>query len=725
MFRWNQTRRGLALLTPCVLLLTVCAPGSTLRPPATGSLEEVEPLADPEQPSASGPAGDPVPSESTPTAAPPAPYLATLRIPEAAERSRGTEELRRALGLRRAGDAAAAAAAFDRVAEATPFLADWADLLAADALAERGDTAAVRRRLSRAEPIRAREWGWRAREAAFLGAADSAAAVRALELASGSIEDPGRRAEAFRRLGDLRVGRGERAGAVLAYRRAMESAVGSRAAREAASAMAALPRGPLDQLLEGRVWLRHGNLDRAIPRLEVYLSSGEASSASRAEVRLEAGRALFNARRYRDAESHLTRAAREPGAASPIAAEAAFLAGRAQFRDGRTELARSTFVSVAERFPTEHAAAQALFILGDLEQDAGRPSSARDYFRRAAAAHPQAADAALAAVRHAGILLLAGDAVGAATLLDAHSERRSTDRHSPQLLYWAARAHERAGSAAVARDRLEEVRRLDPVSYYGTLATLRLGVGFADIPLVPSPPDEELSRRAVEVALVRSDILRDVGMPELAIFEMELARAELQGVHAALYLLAEAYHARNAPASGILLGREIQRREGVWNPRLLKIVFPFPHRALIEAEARRHGLDPFMVAGLIRQESMFNPNAVSPAGAIGLMQVMPATGRMLARRAGVPGFGPDMIRRPDLNVRLGTLFLADLMGRAGNRSEAFAGYNAGPSRAARWKQYPEYRDEELFAERIPFVETRDYVKILTFNAGIYRMLYGE
>jgi soluble lytic murein transglycosylase len=84
-----------------------------------------------------------------------------------------------------------------------------------------------------------------------------------------------------------------------------------------------------------------------------------------------------------------------------------------------------------------------------------------------------------------------------------------------------------------------------------------------------------------------------------------------------------------------------------------------------------------------------------------------------------------MLRQPELNVRMGTLFLADLLSRNPNRTQAFAAYNAGPGRVARWRELPEARDEELFAERIPFAETRDYVKILNFNARLYRLLYAE
>jgi soluble lytic murein transglycosylase len=123
---------------------------------------------------------------------------------------------------------------------------------------------------------------------------------------------------------------------------------------------------------------------------------------------------------------------------------------------------------------------------------------------------------------------------------------------------------------------------------------------------------------------------------------------------------------------------------------------------------------------------MFNPVAVSPAGAIGLMQVMPATGADLARRAGISPFDSSMLRDPELNVRLGTLFLRDMLARYDNDPVlALAAYNAGPTRATRWRNLPEFRDREVFVERIPFAETRHYAKVVQANAEIYRALYGS
>lgn len=122
---------------------------------------------------------------------------------------------------------------------------------------------------------------------------------------------------------------------------------------------------------------------------------------------------------------------------------------------------------------------------------------------------------------------------------------------------------------------------------------------------------------------------------------------------------------------------------------------------------------------------MFDAVIKSPVGAVGLMQIMPRTGEELARKAGLTGFDPSILQRPEINLHLGMLYIAELMQRFGNRlPSVLAAYNAGPHRVARWRQYPEYQDEELFAERIPFEETRDYVKVVQQNAFLYQALYG-
>ena len=139
---------------------------------------------------------------------------------------------------------------------------------------------------------------------------------------------------------------------------------------------------------------------------------------------------------------------------------------------------------------------------------------------------------------------------------------------------------------------------------------------------------------------------------------------------------------------GIRLGRALlERRGGEWDARLLRVVFPFPYRDLLEDEADRADVDPYLLAGLVRQESSFNPRARSWVGATGLSQIMPATGEWLAPGAGVSNFDPSLLAVPEINLRMGARYLRDQLRRyGGKRDLALAAYNAGPSRADRWRR---------------------------------------
>jgi soluble lytic murein transglycosylase len=159
--------------------------------------------------------------------------------------------------------------------------------------------------------------------------------------------------------------------------------------------------------------------------------------------------------------------------------------------------------------------------------------------------------------------------------------------------------------------------------------------------------------------------------------------------------------------------------------RFWRVAFPLPYRVPLETYSRARSIDTFTLAALIRQESEFNPRAISSARAYGLTQVLPSTGRQLSRTAGVRGFTPAMLFEPETNLKLGTLHLKSLLEQHGGRWETtLAAYNAGKSRVDRWLTWGEYREPAEFIETIPFTETRDYVQIVLRNADIYRRLYG-
>jgi soluble lytic murein transglycosylase len=148
-----------------------------------------------------------------------------------------------------------------------------------------------------------------------------------------------------------------------------------------------------------------------------------------------------------------------------------------------------------------------------------------------------------------------------------------------------------------------------------------------------------------------------------------------------------------------------------------------PYRGDLVRNARQQNLDPFVLAGLIRQESEFDPQALSYAKAYGLTQVRPATGRALARRAGMR-FSNRVLFQPAANLKLGTMYLRSLLDQWGGKwEEALAAYNAGPSRAKEWMRWADFREPSEFVETIPFTQTREYVQAVLRNAALYRRIY--
>ena len=171
------------------------------------------------------------------------------------------------------------------------------------------------------------------------------------------------------------------------------------------------------------------------------------------------------------------------------------------------------------------------------------------------------------------------------------------------------------------------------------------------------------------------------------------------------------------------LARRALERGAPASAPLYRILYPVTQEAVLRTASRARELDPALVAALIRQESNFTPRATSGAGARGLMQVMPSVGAAIARSMGLPFWDPVLLYQPDVNVEIGTRHLATALRRYDNPALALAAYNAGDSRVRRWRTLGGAGDVELFIERIPFVETRDYVRIVLLNRELYRTLY--
>lgn len=157
---------------------------------------------------------------------------------------------------------------------------------------------------------------------------------------------------------------------------------------------------------------------------------------------------------------------------------------------------------------------------------------------------------------------------------------------------------------------------------------------------------------------------------------------------------------------------------------LVKRFYPFDYEPIIMAQARQNGLDPYLVAAVIRAESRFRPQATSPQGARGLMQIMPETGRWAAQQMKMD-YNPDWLYEPEYNIRIGCWYLANLLQEFGEDPVlALAAYNGGQSNVKKWLDERQWTGEHQTLDQIPFNETRHYVAVVLRDYERYRWLYG-
>ena len=310
-------------------------------------------------------------------------------------------------------------------------------------------------------------------------------------------------------------------------------------------------------------------------------------------------------------------------------------------------------------------------------------------------------------------------------------------------LYFLGRLAEDAKDYGAARAFFRKLADQFPNYYYGLLGSKRLaGANLAGAPLsartseflrtiafaakrpaVKMEPSPETRLR-----IERAQLLRAAGLADLAGGELRFgAKNSNQPMLLAIEMARSADSAflglramKSFVPDGLSVPLDASFRD-YW-----QLLFPLPYKEDLLLNARTHSLDPSLVAALIRQESEFNPEAVSSAKAYGLTQVLPTTGRTLARQAGVRPFSSRMLFQPATNLRLGTLYLRTLLDELGGSwEETLAAYNAGKTRATNWRTWAEWREPAEFVESIPFTETHDYVQAVMRNAELYRKIYGE
>jgi soluble lytic murein transglycosylase len=314
----------------------------------------------------------------------------------------------------------------------------------------------------------------------------------------------------------------------------------------------------------------------------------------------------------------------------------------------------------------------------------------------------------------------------------------------PAALYWRARIAEDEHDYTLARAWYTKLGERFHNYYYGYLGrerlaglppsatdvALRQDATLAHIPeMKPAGPEaQELEPPPNQLRAEKSRLLVNAGLNEFAIRELQAEQGG-QGARWATLQIARIY------ADGGETHRAIQFLKkslpGYYSidlaglPRAYwEILFPKVYWSDLQRQAEANSLDPYLVASLIRQESEFNPNALSHANACGLMQLLPKVGKGEAKAAHMKGFSTSSLFAPSINIQLGTHYFREMVTQYNGQVEyALAAYNAGSNRVDDWRQSGHYRDIQEFVESIPFTETREYVQAIVRNAKVYERLY--
>ncbi|MDE0359094.1 MAG: lytic transglycosylase domain-containing protein [Gammaproteobacteria bacterium] len=604
----------------------------------------------------------------------------------------------------------------------TDFFDSRMRLEVAEILAPLGDTAGVRLASGGITDDEIRERTWLLRSDAYLTVADSTAAETFLDRTVASISDDGRRARGWARLGELRQARGDREGALAAFRAVLDAVDRGSAATLAATAVAESGTASTDDLPAlGRVLQRGGETGLALGVYDRYVE--EASTSPPLTLRLARARLMAGAGRLSEARDEFSSLA---GSEDPeVGAPALDNLVRVQRRLGAGGAAETAQEQLVERFPGSRQAVDFIFFRADADHDTGRLSQAMEGYGQTASMAPTMDRAGLARMRLGQLHIGAGDHQHAAAVFENYLADFPEGRRWQEAAYWAAWARLRLGDQERTAAHVALVTRGDPLSYYAFLGAELLGQDH-EPELDPDPPFDESGVFWMYEPLREAGLLKRAGMKSAAAEAAARLVERAEGSPGALLRLAEGLIAERMHIEGIRVAGRAQSAGYPRSPRLVRAAYPLPYRDVIFDEAAKREVDPFLMAALMRQESAFDAEIVSSAGAVGLMQVMPATGRELARREGPRPFSAASLRVADVNLHLGSRYLAQMLARYdGQLPLVLSAYNAGPSRANRWRRLPEASDLQRFTERIPFFETRNYVKNVERNLRVYRWLYGD
>jgi len=463
----------------------------------------------------------------------------------------------------------------------------------------------------------------------------------------------------------------------------------------------------------------------------------QVSPDDRAGTQLSLATALLKSGHGKDAKKILDSLA--PSSADTNAQKLYLLGEVARGSDNDDEFLKD-LDQLRQQAPTSPWLEQGLLSAGNvflLRKDYDR---AIDAYRELQQRFPNAGRAPYAHWKAAWLTLRQGRKAEAEKEFEEQIGLYPSSNEVPAALYWRARLAEEDGETAKARAFYQKLSDRFRNYYYADLARKQLKVlkstgepisyalldkvapidAKADI-VADDPPSDNLR-------VQKAELLGNGGLVDLAARELQAASNEEKGDWVAPET-ARLFQENELYNRGIeIMKRAVPNYFAMDIPALPRsyweALFPRPYWADLKRYSTHNELDPFLVASLIRQESEFNAGAVSHKNAVGLMQLLPGTGKKVAKEEKLRHFSANQLFTPGVNLQLGTRYFRTMVDKFGSFEYALAAYNAGSDRVEDWLSAGNYRDPQEFVESIPFTETREYVQAILRNASVYRQLYG-
>ena len=474
-------------------------------------------------------------------------------------------------------------------------------------------------------------------------------------------------------------------------------------------------RSGSDYRVRGDSLYRHRHNSRALADYDTALGLRLSAKERR---KVEEGRAhtLFRLRRYTEAS--------EAYAALPANPDRQIQHGRALARAGRVGAGIRELQAVGAAH-SGAIAARALLLAGLLREGEGEFAPAQALFRRSLERAPNSASARAARWRLGWAAYRAGRLEDAEAHFDVLAREESDALAALRPRYWKARVLEQREGRDASAEAYAEIAREFPLSYYGWRASQRVQ-GAGTPRLVETVPEGSVRITPADTTLPR--ILLEAGLIERAHEELDSLAGRARGLTDRL-TLAQLFAETgdfNKPQRLVVDAYTEQLARGP-SPAQLELwwhAWPAPFEREMQAAADSGAsVPPQLVYAVMREESGYRPQVLSVSGARGLLQLMPLTAEKLASSAQLPPFEMDELFQPELNIRLGSDYLSELLSRFGGRTSAAIGsYNAGPQAVARWLQ-EDAAEDDAWVEEIPYNQTRAYVKRVLRSLHAYQVLY--